>query len=88
MDAQIQVLEKGPDGKTQHRLGTGAQVCAFCVQDVYSVIHAYMHTYIHAYMHTCIHAYMHTCTHAYMHTCIHAYMHTCPQAVAGLWLVW
>mmetsp|Transcript_64786 Transcript_64786/g.94888 ORF Transcript_64786/g.94888 Transcript_64786/m.94888 type:complete len:226 (+) Transcript_64786:3-680(+) len=29
MDAQIKILEKGPDGKTQHRLGSGA-VCWGC----------------------------------------------------------
>ena len=29
MDSQIKILEKGPDGKTQHRLGTGA-ICWGC----------------------------------------------------------
>jgi hypothetical protein len=29
VDAQIAILEKGPDGKTQHRLGTGA-ICWEC----------------------------------------------------------
>ena len=29
MDAQIKILEQGPDGKTQHRLGSGA-VCWGC----------------------------------------------------------
>jgi hypothetical protein len=29
MDAQIKILEKGPDGKTQHRLGSGA-ICWHC----------------------------------------------------------